>query len=95
MLARARNRSTYPLPADWHPDEADEGKGREKETNFSENVVALLGSKAAVKLDKTRWDVVRSLRNSTSHPSRQVILDPGQAQGVFETAVELLNNQFS
>src|ERR1700722_15645371 len=71
------------------------GKGHERETNFSENVIALLGSKDAVKLDKSRWDAVRRLRNSTSHPSRQMILDPGQTQRVLETAVELLNNLFS
>ena len=54
-----------------------------------------LGSPFAVKLNKSRWDAVRGLRNSTSHPSGQVILDPGQGKGVLETAVELLNDLFS
>ena len=70
-------------------------KGREEDTKFSENIGALLRSKIAVKLDKSRWDAVRKLRNSTSHPSRQVNSDPGLAQGVLATAVELLNDLFS
>jgi hypothetical protein len=71
------------------------GKGREEDTTFSENVTALFGRPFAMKLNKSRWDAVRGLRSSTSHPSRQMILDPAQTKGVLETAVELLNDLFS
>jgi hypothetical protein len=68
--------------------------GREWDTSFSDNVDALLRSKVAAGLDRSRWDAVRGLRNSASHPSRQMILDPGQAHGVLELAVEVLNDLF-
>lgn len=68
--------------------------GRELDTNFSENVAALMGSNLISGLDKARWDAVRNIRNSRSHPSQQMILDPGQAQGVLESAVEALNDLF-
>jgi hypothetical protein len=68
--------------------------GREVDTSFDENVTALLGSNLLAKMDKLRWDAVRCLRNSTSHPRRQMILDPGQGQSVLELSVEVLNDLF-
>ena len=65
-----------------------------KRTGFSENVGALITHGSNVKLDKTRWDAIRELRNSTSHPKRQMIIDPGQTQVLLVTAVELLNDLF-
>lgn len=68
--------------------------GREWNTSFFENVSALLGSNLVTELDKPRWDAVRRLRNSTSHPDRQMILDPGQGRQVLGMAVEVLNDLF-
>jgi hypothetical protein len=69
--------------------------GRELDTSLSENVDALVTCKQIPKLDKGRWDAVRRLRNSTSHPSQQMILDPGQAQGILDLTVGVLNDLFA
>jgi hypothetical protein len=68
--------------------------GSARDASFSENVDALLVKSVAAGLDKPRWDAVRRLRNSTSHPAKQMILDPGQAQSVLEVTVEALNELF-
>jgi hypothetical protein len=67
--------------------------GGEKETGFNQNLNALQASGHALQPTRAQWDAVRKLRNSASHPSRQMILDP-QAQGQLELAVEFLNKLF-
>jgi hypothetical protein len=66
--------------------------GRERDTRFSDNIEALSARKLIT--EQYRWNAIRELRNSTSHPSRQMILDPGQAQGVLEMTVSFLNELF-
>jgi hypothetical protein len=68
--------------------------GWERDTRFHENLDELLKSGHFTQPHRERWDAVRRLRNSTSHPERQMILDPGQAQGQLELAVEFLNELF-
>ncbi len=72
----------------------NKSQNREFDTSFSENIDALFARGPILKLAKNRWDSIRELGNSTSHPKRLMILDPGQAQVILETAVELLNDLF-
>jgi hypothetical protein len=69
--------------------------GRESDTSFTENVDALVNNKQIRSLDRGRWDAVRRLRNSTSHPSDQMIVDPGEAHSILELTVGILNDLFS
>lgn len=68
--------------------------GRERDTSFSENLDALQASIHSLQPTRAQWATVHRLRNATSHPSRQMILDPGLAQGHLELAVEFLNSLF-
>ena len=68
--------------------------GRERPTRFDENLDALLASGCVLQASREQWDAVRRLRNSASHPSSQMILDPGQAQGQLELTVNFLNDLF-
>ncbi|HEY3932093.1 MAG TPA: hypothetical protein VGM58_06965 [Verrucomicrobiae bacterium] len=69
-------------------------KGKEINTNFDENITALSGRSIILEKNKTRWNAVRSLRNSASHPERQSLYDLGQAQRILSLAVEILNDLF-
>jgi hypothetical protein len=68
--------------------------GRKDYASFSENTNALLERNLAGKFDKSCWDSVRNLRNSTSHPDQQFIMDPAQARRVVEITVHSLNDLF-
>jgi len=45
--------------------------------------------------DETRWHAVRSLRNSSSHPSQQSIWDPGTAADTFNTCTSCIDQVFA
>jgi Domain of unknown function (DUF4145) len=68
--------------------------GKEKNTNFYENIAALSKRGIILEEDKKRWDGVRNLRNSGSHPERQLIDDPGQAQNILSLTASFLNDLF-
>jgi len=67
------------------------GKGN---TSFKENTDALMKHGLISKADEIRWNAVRNLRNWSSHPERQSLFDPGQAQGILLTTVNFLNDLF-
>jgi len=69
-------------------------KAKEIDATFDNNIKALIKNKIISKTDKERWKAVRKLRNCSSHPERQSIYDPGQAQGILSLAVDLLNDLF-
>ena len=46
------------------------------------------------KTDKSRWKLVRDLRNWSSHPKQQSLYDPAEAQGNLFLVVEFLNDLF-
>ncbi len=62
--------------------------------SFKKNMEALMKHGAIPEADGIRWDAVRKLRNSSSHPERQSIYDPGQAQETLALVVDLLNDLF-
>jgi len=45
--------------------------------------------------DLVRWNAIRELRNSASHPKRQSIITPGNALGLLENVAERINLLFS
>jgi hypothetical protein len=61
---------------------------------FKQNIDALIKLGIVSKNDEVRWNAVRSLRNLSSHPERQSLFDPGQAQGTLSLVVEFLNDLF-
>lgn len=69
--------------------------GKQMDTKFSENIAALLKNNFIGKEHARRLNSLRSLRNSTSHPVHQMILDPGQSQGIFEFGSDFLNTLFA
>jgi hypothetical protein len=69
-------------------------KGKAKQTTFHDNVKSLVKHGSIRKADEKRWDSIRELRNWGSHPERQSILDPGEAQGILSVVVKLLNELF-
>jgi hypothetical protein len=70
------------------------GKGKLRENSFNENIDALVKHNKISTPDQTRWKCVKELRNTASHPERQMILDSWQALGVLETCVDFLNDLF-
>jgi hypothetical protein len=69
--------------------------GWERSARFQENLDELLKRGHFTQPHRDRWNAVRRLRNSMSHPERQMNLDPGQAQGQLKLAVEFLNELFA
>jgi hypothetical protein len=69
-------------------------KGQTKDTTYGENIAALVNQGEIQASDQSRWNAARNLRNSASHPERQMILDSWQALGVLENCVDFLNNLF-
>jgi hypothetical protein len=70
-------------------------KGKEIDTRFAENVESLMKKGIISKTDKAHWDASRALRNFSSHPNRQTIFDPGQAQNILKLAGDFLNTLFA
>jgi hypothetical protein len=68
--------------------------GDKGNTPFKQNIDALIKLGIVSKNDEVRWNAVRSLRNWSSHPERQSLYDPGQAQGTLSLVVEFLNDLF-
>jgi len=69
-------------------------KGVEMDAPFSANVKSLMKKGIIQETDQYRWDAIRELRNSSSHPERQTILAPDDAQTILCVVVELLNDLF-
>jgi len=69
-------------------------KGKERPTYFSENIDALIKQGTAPHIEKIQWDAVRNLRNSSSHPEKQRLLNPADAQGGLLLATQFLNDLF-
>ncbi len=76
------------------PTKAVTKKGVEKDIPFGENIKSLVKRGIIQEADQFRWDAIRELRNSSSHPGRQTILTPGDAQMILRVVVELLNDLF-
>jgi hypothetical protein len=68
--------------------------GKLRATNFSTNIAQLVKANAIDQNDADRWDAVRALRNTASHPKFQQLLPPGTALGALYTDAELLNRLF-
>jgi hypothetical protein len=68
--------------------------GTEIATTFKENVTALMSKNIISPVDAQRWEAIRNLRNSSSHPKYRAIFDPGQAEGMMSSVVESLNELF-
>jgi Domain of unknown function (DUF4145) len=71
-------------------------KNRDKRSSsFKENIDALMKRGFVSKIDEARWEAVRNLRNLSSHPERQSLYDPGQAQGTLVLVANFLNCLFA
>jgi hypothetical protein len=68
--------------------------GDKRDTTFKENTDTLIKCGTLSEVDERRWDAVRNLRNWSSHPERQSLYDPGQAQGTLVLTVDFLNDLF-
>jgi hypothetical protein len=62
---------------------------------FAAKIDWLAESGAVSSLDRSRWDAIRQLRNSASHPKDQYIYDPNITLNVLDGMVELVNRLFS
>lgn len=69
-------------------------KGSVKENSFGENIEALVRHGKIPNPDQSRWKAAKDLRNSASHPERQMILDSWQALGILHNCVDFLNDLF-
>ena len=69
--------------------------GKALETKFKDNIEALRSQGIISNNHIQRWESIRSLRNSASHPKRRSIYDPGEAQGVLLLTAETLSEMFS
>jgi hypothetical protein len=65
-----------------------------KPKTFHDGIKALVQIGAIPAQDEGRWHAVRSLRNSSSHPSRQSIWDPGMAADTFTTYMDCIDQVF-
>ena len=68
--------------------------GDKRNVSFKENIDALMNLGIVSKKDEVRWNAVRNLRNWSSHPERQSLYDPGQAQRTLVLVVDCLNDLF-
>ena len=62
---------------------------------FAHRIKWLVERGAILPEDRIRWDAVRDLRNSTSHPKNQSIFDPNMALSMLEGTVALIGHLFS
>jgi hypothetical protein len=68
--------------------------GKEWLNSFEENISALKSGNIIPSGDGTKWEAMRNLRNSASHPELRQVFDPGQAEGMLSSIVEDLNALF-
>jgi hypothetical protein len=61
---------------------------------FEKNIDSLVNRKIISPISKPRWHAIRHLRNSSSHPERQWIVDPGQARRTLAIVVDCLEELF-
>ncbi len=69
--------------------------GAPKRSTFQDKIKFLLGRGVIADADFVRWDVVRMLRNLSSHPRRQNILPPGAVATTLYTVAEMVNSLFA
>jgi len=67
----------------------------EKARTFKQRIDWLLERGAVPKSEATRWDAIRKLRNSASHPDRQSILTPGNGMRLLEDIARQINLLFN
>ena len=70
-------------------------KGNPRAVHFRNLLAALIARGLLTDEDAVRWDVGRDLRNMASHPDDQMIFTPGQALGLLDTTIELINRLFA
>ena len=70
-------------------------KGKPRAVHFGNLLAALIARGLLTDEDAGRWDVGRDLRNMASHPDDQMIFTPGQALGLLDTTIELINRLFA
>lgn len=70
------------------------GLRTKRKQTFNDNIIAMARHGLITQVNEKRWHAIRDLRNDSSHPAFQTILDPGQAQSLLSVAAELLNNLF-
>ena len=63
-------------------------------TTFDANIKALIKNGIISTTDERRLEAVRNLRNEASHPKKQLVFDPGRAQGSLNSVVDFLNGLF-
>jgi hypothetical protein len=66
----------------------------EKPGVFANNIEILTKAGVISVPDKPRWQTVRKLRNSRSHPQSHFQPDPGQVAGHLQTIADLVNSLF-
>lgn len=74
---------------------AKRGQAKMRDTNFDENIKALVKVDIISQPDLIRWDATRRLRNWASHPTKQLIQDPGEARSALKVTAELINRLFA
>jgi hypothetical protein len=70
-------------------------KGKLRPVHFGNLLAALIDRGLLTNEDAGRWDVGRDLRNMAAHPGDQMIFTPGQALGLLDTTIELINRLFA
>jgi hypothetical protein len=63
--------------------------------SFKKMIEWLANEDVISRSDLPKWDAVRHLRNSASHPERQSILTPGNAIGALERMAWQVNSLFN
>lgn len=69
--------------------------GAASEMRFAQRIEWLAERGVISAIDQERWSGARELRNSTSHPGRQMILPPGAALSLFTRMADDINKLFS
>ena len=62
---------------------------------FYKRVEWLIENSVIDKADRIIWESARKLRNSTSHPTKQMILTPANAIGLLSSTAEHINKLFT
>lgn len=62
---------------------------------FKQRIDSLVEEGIIPRSDNIRWDAIRHLRNSASHPERQTIITPGNAIGDLENIASKINSLFN
>jgi len=71
-----------------------EAAGGHSDLHFKDAVDLLIKHGVIEEQKRQRWDALRSLRNSTSHPKMQMILPPANAIHFLETIADDINAMY-